>query len=419
MTERRRRGILALLVGNGISSLGTRMSMLAIPWFVLTTTGSAAETGIVAFAETAPYVILMAIGGPWVDRLGAWRVAIASEVVAGLAMGAIPLLHFSGNLTLPLLAILAAVAGGVRGAGDTGNRVLVPSLADDAHMPLERASGLFDGISRTAGMIGVPAAGFLIAATSAPAVIAIDAISFIVSGAIILGLVPRSSQPAPHPEEAEASYLERLGDGMRFLRGDRLLMGIAFMVLVTNLIDAGNASVLMPLWGQERLGSPVGIGLISGAFGLGAVLGNALLAWLAPQLPRRLVYGIGFLVAGGPRLAVAAVSWTVEPMLVMAFVAGFGAGSINPILGAVEFERVPRHLQARVIGAIGALAWAGIPFGGILGGALAESIGLTTTLWIAAGAYLATTLVPFVFPVWREMDRRPPRATVPAGGVPG
>jgi MFS family permease len=174
----------------------------------------------------------------------------------------------------------------------------------------------------------------------------------------------------------------------------------------------------MPLWGQERLGSPVGIGLISGAFGLGAVLGNALLAWLAPQLPRRLVYGIGFLVAGAPRLAVAAVSWTVEPMLVIAFVAGFGAGSINPILGAVEFERVPRHLQARVIGAIGALAWAGIPFGGILGGALAENIGLTTTLWVAAGAYLATTLVPFIFPVWREMDRRPAPSPVVTGGVP-
>ena len=54
----------------------------------------------------------------------------------------------------------------------------------------------------------------------------------------------------------------------------------------------------------------------------------------------------------------------------------------------------------------------------VLGGALAENIGLTTTLWIAAGAYLATTLVPFIFPVWREMDRRPAPAPVVGGGVP-
>lgn len=419
MSEGRRRGIVALLLANGISALGTRMSMLAIPWFVLTTSGSAAETGIVAFAETAPYVVLMAIGGPWVDRIGAWRVAVASELIAGLLIGAVPLLHVTGHLSLPLLAVLAAVAGGVRGAGDTGNRVLVPALADDARMPLERASGLFDGISRIASMLGVPLAGLLIALASAPAVIALDAATFLCSGLVVLAAVPRSAQPAPHPDEAEAGYFRRLGDGMRYLRGDRLLLGIGLMVLVTNFVDAAHGSVLLPLWGQERLGSPVGVGIIAGVFGLGAVSGNALLTWLAPQLPRRLVYAVGFLVAGAPRYVALAVSSTVEPMVVVAFAAGFGAGSINPILGAVEYERVPRHLQARVLGAIGALAWAGIPFGGIVGGALAEATGLTTTLWIAAGVYFVTTLVPFVAPVWRQMDRRPAPASVPGLEVTG
>ncbi len=406
MAERRRRGIFALLGANGVSTLGTRMSMLAIPWFVLTTSGSAAQTGLVAFAETAPYVAVMAFGGPLVDRIGAWRVAIASELIAGAAMGLIPVLHLTGSLSLPVLAILAATAGCVRGAGDTGNRVLVPSLAESARMPMERASGLFDGVSRVAGMLGIPAAGLLIAATSAPAVIAFDAASFAISAMVIGLLVPASSQPEQPPEELGAGYLARLGQGFRHLRGDRLLLGIAFMVLVTNLIDAAIGSVLMPLWGAERLGSPVGIGLISGAFGLGAVTGNATLTWLAPHLPRRWVYGVGFLVVGGPRIAAMALLSSVEPMLVIGFLAGFGAGSINPILGAVEFERVPRHLQARVLGAIGALAWAGIPIGPILGGGLAEAIGLVGTLWIAAGIYFATTLVPFIFPVWAEMDRR-------------
>jgi MFS family permease len=400
-----RRGIIGLLASNGVSAIGTRMSMLAIPWFVLTTTGSAAETGLVAFAETAPYVLMMGIGGPWVDRIGAWRVSIGAELVAGVVIGAIPLLHFTGQLSLPLLAALAAVAGGIRGAGDTGNRVLVPALAEDAGMALERASGLFDGVSRIASMVGVPIAGLLIALLSAPAVIVIDAVSFIISGTLIALLVPRSSQPPPHPEQTTGGYVMQLREGLRYLRGDRLLLGIAVMVLITNLIDAAGASVLMPVWGRERLGSPVGIGLISGVFGLGAVSGNALLTWLAPQLPRRLVYGVGFLIAGAPRFVGLAISSTVEPMLVVAFAAGFGAGSINPILGAVEYERVPRHLQARVLGAIGALAWAGIPFGAIVGGALVEAIGLTTTLWIAAAIYGLTTLAPFVFPAWRGMER--------------
>lgn len=400
-----RRGIIGLLASNGISMLGTRMSMLAVPWFVLTTTGSAAETGIVAFAELAPYVVMMGIGGPWVDRIGAWRVAIASELSAAVLIGIVPLLHFTGHLSLPLLAVLVALAGAVRGAGDTGNRVLVPALAEDARMPLERASGLFDGVNRIASMIGVPLAGVLIAIFSAPAVLVIDAATFLVSGSLIGLLVPRSSQPERDPEQTASGYIAQLGEGLRYLRGDRLLMGIGLMVLVTNLIDVAHASIFLPVWGQERMGGPVGIGLISGVFGLGAVLGNALLTWLAPRLPRRLVYGVGFLVAGAPRYIGLALTSTVEPMLVIAFVAGFGAGSLNPILGAVEFERVPRHLQARVLGAIGALAAAGMPIGGIVGGALVQSIGLTPALLVAGAAYGLTTLAPFVFPAWRQMER--------------
>jgi MFS family permease len=416
VTDRSRRGIYALLAANGISTLGTRMSVLAIPWFVLTTSGSAAETGIVVFAEMAPYVAVQALGGPLVDRLGAWRVAITSELVAALAMGLVPILHVTGHLEIPLLAVLVALAGAVRGAGDIGNRVLVPGLAESADMPLERASGLFDGVSRIASMIGVPVAGVLIAVLSAPGVVALDAVSFLISGAAILATVPRSAQPEPDPDESTSGYVERLAQGFRYLRNDRLLMGIGVMVLVTNLLDAGYGGVMLPVWGRDVLGSPVGVGLTAGAFGLGAVSGNALLTWLAPRLPRRLVYASGVLIGGAPRFAVLALTGAVPPVLVVSFIAGFGAGSINPILGAVEYERIPRHLQARVLGALGSLAWAGIPFGGLLAGVVVDLTGLSTALWIAAAIYFATTLAPFVFPVWRQMERGLVRP-MPAGSA--
>jgi hypothetical protein len=60
-----------------------------------------------------------------------------------------------------------------------------------------------------------------------------------------------------------------------------------------------------------------------------------------------------------------------------------------------------------VLGALGATAWAGIPFGGLVGGALVDQLGLQGALAAAGVVYLLTTLAPFVFPVWREMDRRP------------
>lgn len=401
----RLRGLIALLAANGVSTVGTRMSALAIPWFVLTLTGSPAATGLVIFAEMGPYVMVQAVGGPFIDRLGAWRTAVVGELLAGAAMAAIPLLSFSGLLTLPVLCAAAALAGGVQGASATAQHVLVPGLSDHAGIGYDRAAGLFDGVNRVAGMIGIPLAGVLIALISAPSVIVLDAASFGASALLIGGAVPRAADPQPNPEEQGTSYLRRLAEGFRYLRSDRLLQGIAAMVLVTNLVDAANGSVFLPVWGKEVLGSPVGVGVVGGVFGVGAICGNATLTWLAPRLPRRAVYGTGFLLAGAPRYVVLALAATVPPVAVVAFVAGFGAGSINPILGAVEYERVPRHLQARVLGTVGALAWAGIPFGGLLGGAGVEALGLTTTLLIAGGVYLAATVSPFIFPAWKEMDQ--------------
>ena len=163
--------------------------------------------------------------------------------------------------------------------------------------------------------------------------------------------------------------------------------------------------MLTPVWARDVAGSPVALGLISAALGIGAVTGNVVAAWLGPRLPTRLTFGVGFLLAGAPRYIALAVAATVSPVLAVVVFAGLGAGVLNPIIGAAEFERVPRELQARVLGTLNAVAWVGMPFGGLLAGLGVDRAGLVPTLWVAAGLYLATTLAPFVFPAWKELDR--------------
>src|SRR3569623_1066110 len=99
------------LTAQGISITGNRVSMIAIPWLVLTTTGSATRTGIVAYAEMAPQVILQVLSGPGTDRLGARRGAITCDVLSGLVVGVIPAAHALGVLSFPLLLVLVALAG--------------------------------------------------------------------------------------------------------------------------------------------------------------------------------------------------------------------------------------------------------------------------------------------------------------------
>jgi MFS family permease len=405
----RRRGLTGLLAAVGISTLGTRMTLLALPWFVLTTTGSATLTGVIAVAELTPYVIMQAVGGPVVDRLGAWRTSFTADAVAAVAIGAIPLLHALGALSLPPLYLLVAVTGVMRGAGDSARDVLLPGAAELSGTPIERAAGLFDGMSRGAQLVGAPVAGVLIGFTSAVNVLTIDAVSFAASALLVRGFVPRAAQPVHHePEEEPLGYLESLREGFRFIRADRLLLGIGAMVLVTNMLDQANGAVFTPVWANRIAHSAVDLGLISMAFGLGAVTGNIVTTWLGPRLPRRWTYAIGFLLTGGPRMLTLALASTVSPVLAVSVISGMGAGGINPILGAAQFERIPRRLQARVIGAVNATAWAGMPIGGIAGGALTQVYGVRTALACGSAIYFVTTLAPFVFPAWRGLDRKQP-----------
>ena len=144
-----RRPLYGWLTADAISLVGTRVSMIALPWFVLTTTGSATKTGLVALAETLPMVLLKVLGGPVIDRLGARRVAISCDLASVVVVGVIPLLHDAGLLSFPLFLALVAVAGALRGPGDAAKHALVPQLVESAGVPMERATGLSSMVERT------------------------------------------------------------------------------------------------------------------------------------------------------------------------------------------------------------------------------------------------------------------------------
>ena len=92
-------------------------------------------------------------------------------------------------------------------------------------------------------------------------------------------------------------------------------------------------------------------------------------------------------------------------MLAVIFVGGIGAGTINPILAAVELERIPEHLRGRVMSLMNSVCWALIPFGGLVGGVLSDRLGISTTLLVCGVAYTVATTLPALRPEWRSMDR--------------
>jgi MFS family permease len=408
----RRAPFAALLTSYVVSLAGTAMSAIAIPWFVLTTTGSAAKTGLVGFATMAPYVVAQVLAGPLVDRAGLRRSFVWGNAVAAVAVGAIPVAYRAGALSLPVLLGLVAVAGLVRGAADCANSALVPATAAVGGIALERAAGITSGANRTALLLGAPLAGVIVTLAGSPVAVAVDAATFAVAAAIgaIWVRVPESPPATTTAEPALRRYGRDLAAGLRFVRGDRLLLGIVTMVAVTNLLDQGLAEVMLPVWVREEVGSAGALGIIGGVGGLGSVLGNFAGAWLGPRLSRRLLFTTGYVVGGAPRFLVLALAGTLSPVVAVTLVSDAFGGSLNAIAGATMYERVPEHLRARVLGVIRASAWVGLPFGALLGGYAVEALGIRPALLAFGALYLLTTLAPVVFPAWRQMRRPEPVA---------
>jgi MFS family permease len=398
-----RRPLRSLLTANTISTVGTTMTFLAIPWYVLQTTGSASKTGIAAASETIPLALAAALGGPFVDRMGARRVSVISDVVSAVAIAAIPVLDATAGLAFWQLCLLIAVVGLARAPGDTARHLLVPGLARLADTPLERVTSAYDGVSRGARMLGAPLAGVLIAIWGASNILLIDAGTFAASAVLVQLMVPGSVRPAVAAEDPEP-YLTQLRSGLRYLRQDRLIAGITSMVMVTNLLDAAYSSVLVPVFARDVLHSSVALGLLGGTFGGGALAGTVIYGVIGPRLPRWPVYTVAFLVVGGPRFFLLGAAPPLPVILAGCLFAGLLCGAINPVLSAVEFGRIPDAMQSRVFGATAAGCLIGMPVGAVGGGLLVSAFGIRAALFTTGVLYLLTTLAPVVFPVWREMD---------------
>ncbi|MET7815839.1 MFS transporter [Streptomyces sp. NPDC005395] len=372
--KRSLRPLCGVLTAMAVSLTGTRISVVALPWFVLVTTGSATQTGLVAFCEVTLYVVVKAFTGPVVDRIGPWAVSWTTDLASATADAAVPLLDTLDLLSFPLLLVLVALIGAARGPGDLAKEVMVPEAAERGRVPLERATGLSGVIERLASTVGLAVGGSLVALLGPLTGLAVNAGCFALGSVIIKLALPRGMghavEEAPSQAEGtEPGYWRRFGEGFTFLRGEPLLLTVIVMVGITNLLDAAITSVLVPVWARESGHGPTAIGLMGSVMGAAGVGGSLIAAVVAHRLRRRVVVLTGFLMARAPRLLILAFDAPLGVVLAVFAASGFGAGFVNPVMRAVLVERVPRRMLGRVNALGDSLAWAGIPLDGLLAGA--------------------------------------------------
>jgi MFS family permease len=246
---------------------GNAMTNVAIPWFVLQTTGSAAKTALAFGLSGLANVLAAFFGGPVVDRLGFKRCSVLADVASGVSVALIPLLYSTVGISFWQLLALIVVGSILDTPGTTARMSFIPLLAERARMPKERANSVSQAIRQLSDFLGPPLAGILMVVIGAIGVLWLNAFTFAVSAAAIALAVPAIGAPFARVRSAgPRGYVVELLEGLSFLRSDRLLRTITIAAVAFNFLANPLLTVVVVVYAERNFGNPASLGLILGAF---------------------------------------------------------------------------------------------------------------------------------------------------------
>jgi MFS family permease len=399
-TAARRRIPLLVFIGAGLLSLtGNTVTLVAIPWFVLTTTGSATKTGITALFATLPYGASAFFGAVVVNRVGARRMSVFGDAASAVAIAAIPLLHGIGALQLWQIWALTLLRAVCDAPAAAARHSLVPDLARTGGVSLERANSLYTSTEHVGYVIGAPIAGLLVALLGTANVLWISAAAFLLAAAAVRLFVPARQTPT-----IALTYLRDVLGLLRFVRHDRVILALLILPVVGSVLISPLSPVVLPTYTKEVYDSARSLGLLLGAYGVGGISGTALVGIVGGRTQRKPMYAFAWLTMP---LTILTLSFRPPLPVSMAalFVLGSMVGIIVPLEQTVRQERTPPELRARLFGALLAAGVATGPLGMVATGLMLERFGVQWSLVALAVAYTAWGVGAVRSPAARQLER--------------
>jgi MFS family permease len=363
------------------------MTQIATVWLVYHLTNSPLMLGIVGFTGQIPSFILTPFGGVLVDRFPRHRILITTQILAMLQSLSLAALALSGTIQIWHILILSFLQGVITAADAPARQAFVTELVDrpeDLANAIAINSTMFNG----ARLIGPAIGGLLIAKVGEAYCFLIDGVSYI---AVIFALFAMRLKPKKLPR-IEGSAIDRIRDGFRYAFECPPIRAILILSALVSLMGM-QYTVLVPIFADKILqGNAQTLGFLMAASGIGAVCGGIYLA------SRTTVVGLGRLIAFGPTvLGVGIIIFALSRFLPLSLFAmlAIGLGTIlqidagNTVLQTiVDDDKRGRVMSLYTMSFLGV-----VPFGNLLGGFLANSIGPTVTLIIAGSSCLVGSLL--------------------------
>lgn len=373
----RSRPIRALLAAEVVSTTGAQMTWVALPWFVLITSGSATRMSVVLAAEAIGLAVVGFPSGRLLHRLGARRTMLLCDGLRGPLMLVIPVLYWADALPFVVLVAVSFALGAAGAPYFAANRLILAELLGEDESTVSQASALFQSATRITLLLGPVTAGVLIGVIGAPAVLVVDAATYVVAVLLVALFVPPTE---PVEEDGEDRGVLA---GLRWVAREPLIRTWR-ACLITGDVAWQAIFVAMPVLVVARYDSdPRIVGALFAAFGVGAVAGNV----VAYRLVKR---------TDGLTLIARIALWQALPLWLLVaelpasgavavlFASGLANGLVNPSLHAIVTLRIPPGLRATVMTSLMTVYALAMPIGILGAGPLLDAFGVELVFALCA-----------------------------------
>ena len=383
-----------LFAGQAVSVFGDRMIAVALAFAALEVGGSASAVGLVLACRIVPLVGTVLVGGVIADRTSRRVVMVVADLVRVASQGTMAALVITGSADLWMLAVLAGLTGAATGFFNPASTGLLPQIVEPEQ--LQPANALRSTAISTGEILGPLAAGVLVAAAGAGWAIAVDAATFAIS-AMCLTMLRLPKRLARAPE----TFLSGLREGWAAFRSRRWVWTVVVYFALGNMFW-GAWSALGPVVAERDLGGAAAWGTVLAAFGVGALVGSLLAARVKPRRPLVLValseglfaLPLAFLAAAAP----------VALLACGALLSGVGMMLGNTVWESTLQHHIPQEWLSRVSSYDWFGSFAFYPLGLVLWGPIAATIGVSLSLWLAFGLFIAAILALLAIPDIRRLS---------------
>lgn len=388
-----------LFWGQAFSLLGDRITFVVLPFAVLAAGGGVTDVGIVAAAQTLPFLVFSLLAGVWADRVDRRRIMIASDLLRLACQATAGVLLIAGAAEPWHLAVLAFLFG-------AGDAFFAPALVGllPQIVPPERlqAANALRGLTHSSGLVLGPAlAALLVAVAGTGAALLVDAATFAISVGCLIPLRPAAVERLE--SEQGQDLLAGLRGGWREVRQRPWVVRFLGAMGVYHVVVLPSIFVLGPVLADRELGGPEAWAPITAAFGLGSIIGDAILLRWRPGRP--LLAAAACLIGGSCQAAIIGSGLPVAGIAGLECLAGICVTCFFTLWETTLQEQVPERAISRVASYDMLISVGLMPVGTLLAGPIAETAGLQTTLVWMSVIGVASALACLASPSVRRLAR--------------